>query len=129
MRMFLAMAVLMVPALCSAAQPTSGPQEALLSWEAPKLYTNGVAIPANLTIAYYVYRSNTDAYCGSTKLGPFGGTSVLLTSQPLGKRCYCLTAVVEGVESAQTPPACKTMRLPAPTEGAIEAPTDGSIER
>ena len=123
---------LLLLAICDVARgaaPASGPREALLSWQAPTKMTDNSNIPAGATLSYRVYHGTSRTICGTTVLTTVTTLQVLLTNQPLGLQCYCVTALLNGSESTPAGPGCKTMRLPAPTEGAIEAPTEGSIER
>ena len=102
---YLGLLVVLIPSLGSATNLQ-------LSWVAPSAYTDGTPIAAGTVVQYNVYG------------GPCGGTLVLLTSTPItgitntrtnvnaGSWGYAVTAVIAGVESAQTPPVCATVQAP-----------------
>lgn len=108
-----------------AAAVSSGPRNALLSWGAVTTFTDGSTISAPVT--YRVYAGLQGAPMALITELP--ALTLLLQNQPLGVMCYRVTAVANAVESDSSTTLCKTMRPPAPTEGAVEAPTDGAIER
>lgn len=116
--------------IAKVAQPSSGPRAALLVWQAPTKFVNETDIPGSPPIQYRVYRGISETACGA-QLQYTEALTMLLDNQPLGKQCYCVSAVwvPTAEESEKTGPSCKTMRIAAPTEGAIEKPSDGSIER
>ena len=99
---------------------SSGSRNAMLTWTPPTQNTDGSPIQEKLY--YRIYRDGQF-------LLETDKAEVLLTSQPIGKRCYVITARDSDSESAKSAEACKTMELDAPTEGVIERPTDGSIEQ
>ncbi len=116
---------------CTTALPCAGwafPQKAAavgngratLVWTNPTQWSDGQALAAPVTIN--VYR---DGELVRQIAAP--ATSLTLTAEPYGQRCYALTATVDGIESALSNSACKTVKLPAPTDGRIAAPTGGSI--
>lgn len=94
-----------------------------LTWTLPTLYTDGSSIPASKVIAINVYR-------GSLAIATIDKrpTGVLLTAEPYGVQCYSITAVIDNIESASSGTGCKTVRVPAPTDGRISAPTGGIIK-
>jgi len=112
------------------AQMTCNAREACVSWSAVTRYTDNVLIPAGTPVFYNVYRrasnSQTRVLIFSTTVHNQLAQKLLL--QPLGTQCYSVKAVVSLVTSDFSPEGCKTIRLTAPTDGAIEAPTDGAIE-
>jgi hypothetical protein len=84
---------------------------ATLTWTAPTQYTNGTAIAAPIT--YRVYRGN----CGAAKTllaSPAAATYVDSTAPNGSNLGYTVSAVVAGVESAQTTEMCKVFPLPVP---------------
>ena len=88
---------------------------ATLTWTAPTQYTNGTAITAPIT--YRVYRGN----CGAAKTllaSPSAATYVDSTAPDGSNLGYAVTAVVAGVESAQTAEVCKAFPLPVPNPPA-----------
>jgi hypothetical protein len=118
-----ALALLFAPsayALCPGGPYPS--TDACLTWTAPTQYVGGALIPANKVIAYRVYRDNAEYVTTVTNL------YLDLKAEPSGNRCYYVTAVVDGVESAPSAKPCKLIRPAAPTGGSIEAPTQGSFE-
>lgn len=111
---------LLLPAAAWACpEPPYPSTDACLSWTAPTQNTDGSPITGLL--AYRVYRDGV--YMTTT-------TALFLDMkmQPPGNRCYFVTAVVGSMESAPSATNCKLIRLPAPTNGSIEAPTEGSFE-
>jgi hypothetical protein len=122
--------VIALAAASAAGAGVSGSREALLSWTRPTQYVNGTTLPASRPLKYRIYRGTSPTSCsGFSMLVETSALQLLLTNQPLGRQCYCVTAVDVMDESLRTGPGCKTMRLSAPTEGSIEKPTEGSIER
>lgn len=101
--------------------------QACLAWTAPTAYTDGSAIAAGTLVQYRAWRAD-EAGTLQPVSALVAGTELKLTAQPRGSQCYAVTAVVAGVESAPSGLACKVIRFPGPTDGAIEAPTDGAIE-
>lgn len=93
-----------------------------LSWTPPTQFTDNTLIPVGTTITYRVYRDGVFVTQTTNR------TQQLVT-EPTGPRCYHVTANIVGYgESTASVQACKTVRIPGPTEGSIEAPTDGGIE-
>jgi hypothetical protein len=105
----------------------------LVSWGAVTNMVNGDAVPGGVT--YEVYRGDLvvgrpDVLNPDKPLILVATTTaeeVVITKQPTGLRCYAIRAVVAGQASLLSGAACKTMTLPAPSDGSISAPTDGSI--
>ena len=89
-------------------------------------YVGGTPIPATKVVSYRIYRETSPGTFVSA-LTTLSLTPVLV-NEPRGLQCYVATAIVDNVESARTSKVCKTVRLPAPTDGKIEAPSDGAIE-
>lgn len=116
-----------------AAPVSSGPRNALLAWSAVTTNTDGT--PVTQTITYRIYAGHSGIL--KNNIAETTDTSILLLDEPLGERCYQVTAYVKdtslpdhglSLESELSEERCKVMRPPAPTEGAIEAPSDGGIE-
>lgn len=133
MKILLAIVLCLVSCVALAAQPTSsGPRNALISWEAATQNTDGSPITG--TIKYRIYRGKKDE--PKTLVAETSLLSVLLTQQPIGNMCYVVTTVVSSLppvvmvtgESVPSAEGCKVMVLDAPSDGSIERPTDGSIE-
>lgn len=112
--------LLFVPAAFACPGPPHASTDACLSWSAPTQNTDGSPITQPLT--YRVYRDGVLA-------GTTGNLYLLLAKEPAGQRCYYVTAVEAGIESAPSGTGCKMIRPAAPTDGSIEAPTDGSFEQ
>lgn len=103
-RGFAAVMVMLLACVASAAE--IGPRDALLAWTAPTQFTDGAPITQSVT--YRIYRDGVQIAVATQ-------TQILLTNQPLGKRCYRVTAVVDADESVPTPEGCKIMKLAGPT--------------
>jgi len=107
-----------------------------LSWLAPTSNVDGSAIAG--AIDYEVFRGFVDStgkvlIVGDTtkplvKVAETKETTVKITKQPSGVRCYAVRAVVGVFASTLSNAVCKTMKIPGPTNGKIEGPTDGGIE-
>lgn len=95
--------------------------DACLRWTRPAKYTDGNPIPADAVVSYRVYRDGELVAETSQLFYKF-------TNERSGQRCYYVTAVLEGKESAPSDTGCKLVRPAAPSDGSIEAPTDGSFE-
>jgi len=98
---------------------------ACIAWAAPTQNTDNS--PITHPLRYRLYRN-----VGAAAVVVSDTTSLNadIAGLPLGQQCFYATAIdtVSGYESDPSNTTCKTLRLPAPTDGSIEAPTDGSIE-
>jgi len=84
-----------------------------LSWAAPTSFTDGTAIPSTTAISYNVY----GAVQGQPLVVLQSGVTALSnvrSNVSAGTRCYAVSAVVNGNESAQTAPICVTVNPPPP---------------
>ena len=100
------------PAIAQAAAPS-----ATLSWGPPTQYVDGTTIPSGTTITYNVYQGRTATTLGTTPAatGVTAVTDTIATGLMDGVTyCWAVTAVVNGLESAQTPAVCKTFPPAAP---------------
>lgn len=82
-----------------------------LTWIAPTTYENGQPIAAGTAITYNLY----GAVQGQPLVqldNDITATTAIRTHVDPGVRCYAVTAVVAGVESAQTAPVCTTIAAP-----------------
>lgn len=97
---------------------------ACINWTAVTQNTDNTAVSG--PIRYRVHRQNGAQWIQLTEVSQVG---VTLTGLPLGEQCFAVTAVdALDRESDRSNVSCKTLKVPAPTDGSIEAPTDGSIE-
>ncbi len=96
-----------------------------VQWVAPTTFTD--TTPINHPLRYRVYRKIGTNYQSPSDVTALGAT---FTGLPLGQQCFGVTAVdtVTLTESAIADVGCKLLKLPAPSDGSIEAPTNGSIE-
>lgn len=101
--------------------------EVCITWTAPSLNTDTPPTPIVLPISYNVWQQSGSTWVliTTTKV-----VALQIKGLPLGAQCFRVTAFYDAsrIESTPSLSACKTLRLPAPTDGSIEAPTDGSIE-
>jgi len=89
---------------------------ATLNWTAPTTNTDGSPITGALTYRVYgALQGSTKALIG-TGISPYVHTQV-----PTGTFCYAVTAVVAGIESAQTPEVCRVIPAPTPNPPTITA--------
>ena len=108
--------------------PTNG---VWITWPETKKNVDGSNIET--AVSYRVYR-NTGLVNGSIDpLNSFfvvetDNINVLIRKQPIGKQCYAVAAKTALGQSLFTNALCKTMKLPAPTDGKISRPSDGAIE-
>lgn len=121
---FLLLTTLLLYPLSSQAQTTCATNEACVNWTAATTFVDGTPLPAT-GVTYNVYSQvvNTPPVLRTT----VAASSVVLKGLPLGDHCFWVRTVVNGVESDNSNIACKTLRMPAPTDGSIAPPTDGSI--
>jgi len=90
-------------------------QTATLSWTAPTTFTNGSAISG--TITYNLYAGVQGSTLAKIQSAITTATTTVTgsTSLPAGTTvCFAVTAVVAGVESAQSAQACAAVPLPTP---------------
>lgn len=85
---------------------------ATLTWTAPTVYTDGSTI--NETLTYNVYAGLCSLTDLPKVLGPVSALGAVLNNQQPGERCYQVTAVAAGGESARTERASKTFRNAVP---------------
>lgn len=91
--------------------PQVPPHDVCLEWTAPSTFVAGNPILDPIT--YKLYRNGL-------LVGSLALTTTTITNEQTGRQCYRVTAVVNGVESTQSNELCKTVKLEAPTNGAIE---------
>lgn len=105
-------AVILLSLVCGLAHGAQkcNSSEACVSWRAPTQNTNGTSITGAIT-----YRVISGTLSWQTT-----ALEIKLTGLPRGLRCFRVVAVVNGVESAASSEACKTIRFAGPTDGAIE---------
>lgn len=97
-----------------------------LAWDAPTQMVNGD--PITETRRYRVHRRNPDGtFVAVLETGMLAAD---LSREPVGEQCYAVQTVLDPsqAESVLSNAACKVVRIPAPSDGAIERPTDGAIE-
>lgn len=107
--------------------PSTNVGKAVLTWEQPTKNVDGTNITGRRTYMVYRRAGQTGAFT-PVAVAPEESTTLTLTAEPLGEQCYAITTLVYGSESDLSNAACKVVRLPAPSDGRIEAPTDGAIE-
>lgn len=108
---------------CPAVVPSN---RACVEWKASVDWTDGTPFSQGTVVTYTVYlvTSPTTGTVIATTTQLFKMTPVL----PAGKKCFVVSATVNGVESDHSNEGCKVIRFPGPTDGKIEGPTDGAIE-
>lgn len=92
---------------------TAGATNLTLSWVAPTQYTDGSNIAAGTAITYNVYGAIQGQPLQQLATALATTTTVRANVDP-GVRCYAVTAVITGIESAQTPQVCATVAPPTP---------------
>lgn len=118
-----------LPVMVSAACPATIPSNvACVTWTAPATNTDTTPIAAaQLPLTFHVYRQVSPTAWQDIWVTP--DTTAIIPGLALGQQCFAITAMDQkGAESLISISKCKTLRLPAPSDGSIEAPTDGSIE-
>jgi hypothetical protein len=84
-----------------------------LTWTPPTSYTDGTAIPSATPVTYNLYGALQGQPLQQLSTG-LTATTATRTGVDPGIRCYAVTAVVAGVESAQSAQACATVSPPTP---------------
>jgi hypothetical protein len=98
-------------AVAKAAAATPTPSAAL-SWTAPTTNTDGTAITATLT--YNIYQGLTGALA-KVQSGVTTTAATITAGLTAGTtQCFAVTAVANGVESAQSNSACAAISQPSP---------------
>jgi len=90
---------------------------ATLAWGAPVDYTSGQPISGTITYNIYQGTQTTPSTPTLTKVQSgvtSTGATVTAGLTPGTTQCFAVTAVVAGVESAQSLQACKAIPLPTP---------------
>lgn len=123
MRLTSALVLLLLGATAQAACPAN---VLCVSWSASTKFSDGSAFPPNTVVVYRVWlmvngKANRLLHRTESPL------RADIKDLALGNRCVAVEADAAGGASLSNI-VCKTLRLPAPTEGSIEAPTEGSIE-
>ena len=86
---------------------------ATVSWTAPTANTDGTAISATLT--YNLYQGLQGASLAKVQTGISTTTATVSTGLTPGTtQCFAVTAVANGVESAQSTSACLAIVFPTP---------------
>jgi hypothetical protein len=135
MSKWVALLLLLAPiasfAACPVSCPTTVPSSvACLSWQAPTTNTDDSALTdlAGFKV-YFSLNANFTSGVSSFAINSPTNRCQMFMKLPPGKWYFRMTAFnTAGKESALTAAVSKTIRIAAPTDGAIEAPTDGSIE-
>jgi hypothetical protein len=115
------------PISCPATMPNS---QACVSWLPPTTNTDGTTLTdlAGYKL-YFTLKADFTSGVSSFAVNNPGNRCQMFMKLPPGKWYFRMTAFnTAGKESALTEAVSKTIRIAAPTDGAIEAPTDGSIE-
>lgn len=100
--------MLFLPFASVAAQTPSAAPTATLAWTAPTQYTDGTAIPSSVTITYNVYQGTSTTNLSKVATGVTALTSIISTGLSDGVAYYwSVTAVANGLESAQVTPVSK----------------------
>lgn len=88
-----------------------------ITWVAPTQNVDLTPITAPLTYQLYIGKSGAEVKSGS----PLAATSFTLTPSPAPgtQVCVKVTAIANGVESAQSGEACATMPFPAPNSPTV----------
>lgn len=121
------LALVLLPVASFACPPKVPSDRACVHWTPPTKNTDGSTL-TNLS-GYRIYFGTSPS--ALTLVAPTGASNVEATIIPpkVGTWYFAVAAVAStGAESAKTNPVSKLIRLPAPTDGAIEKPSDGSIE-
>lgn len=109
---FALLCMAVIPAVAQAADP------AVISFSAVTGYTDGTAIPAGTAISYNIYQGLQ----GQPKLVVANitttGTTIATGLVTGSTYCFSATAVVNGVEGAQSNEACKKIK-PTPNSLVI----------
>lgn len=86
---------------------------ATITFTRPAKYVDGTDIAAGTVISYNVYQGAKGS-TGKAKVATITATATTINTglQP-GETCWQITAVANGVESAQSGEACKTFAFPA----------------
>jgi hypothetical protein len=103
-----ALVALAVAGIAYAVSTTS----AALSWTAPTTNTDGTAITATLT--YNVYQGLSGALVKVQSNLTTAATTITTGLTANTTQCFAVTAIANGVESAQSTPACAAIPFPAP---------------
>jgi hypothetical protein len=82
-----------------------------LTWQPPTSYTDGTPIASGTAITYNIYGALQGELLQQLATGVTATTATRTSVDP-GVRCYAVSAVVAGVESAQTAPVCATVAPP-----------------
>jgi hypothetical protein len=107
-------------ALCCGLALAASTESASLVWTAPTANTDGSAITATLT--YNIYQGPSGALV-KVQSAVSGTTATVTSGLTAGSvQCFAVTAIENGVESAQSNSACVTIPSPSPA-----APTNLTI--
>jgi hypothetical protein len=114
-RLFLAL--LFVPAFAALAQTTS--PTAVVTWAAPIAYTSGTLFPAGTVVTYNLYQGTQVGTATPSlikvQVGLTAPTATVTTGLTPGTtQCFAATALVAGIESAQSNQACAAIPNPVP---------------
>ncbi len=100
--------------LALSAQAQSVPS-ATISFTAPTTYTDGTPIVAGTVITYGVWQGLKGAT--KVRVATITSTSTTISTGllPGSEYCWTVTAIINGVGSAQSNEACKLMPFPTPS--------------
>lgn len=100
--------------IVGAAHSAFAVEPAVISFMAPTKYTDGSDIAAGTAISYAVYQAERGKV--KAKVATITTTSASITTglTPGVEYCFAVTAIVAGVESAQSGEGCKLVPLLVP---------------
>lgn len=98
----------------------AAPPQAVLAWTAPVSNTDGSAIAGAVT--YNIYQGLTGSLVRVQSAVTASSVTITTGLTPGTSQCFAVTAVVGGIEGAQSNAACKAIPFPIPN-----APTNLTV--